>query len=183
MLFSLKEIREAVDITIGDDGFRSKEVIEILKQINKEESMQTKEVMDRLSSPPVYSDIKKVSLIDIIKDTLNKFKDANMGSKSARHNIANEVYNRIVDDMTEVTTADEFNKAYLTDLDRNTLILKRMKEQLDKGQIKYGQTIPEEDGRNWITESLEEILDSLVYITNKLLIIEKEEKNNEISKS
>jgi len=31
MLFDLEEVREAVDITIGDDGFRSKEVIEILK--------------------------------------------------------------------------------------------------------------------------------------------------------
>ena len=32
------EIREAVDIAIGDDGFRSKEVIEILKVIQKEET-------------------------------------------------------------------------------------------------------------------------------------------------
>jgi|TARA_R110000744_G_scaffold67328_6_gene137320 hypothetical protein len=32
------EIREAVDIAIGDDGFRSKEVIEILKVIKKEET-------------------------------------------------------------------------------------------------------------------------------------------------
>ena len=30
--YNLNEIREAVDIVIGDDGFRSKEVIEILKQ-------------------------------------------------------------------------------------------------------------------------------------------------------
>jgi hypothetical protein len=145
--------------------------------------MQNKETLERLNNPPQFEEVKKVSLMDIIENCLSEFEDANMASRSTRVNIANAVYNKIVDDMTEVTTADEFNKAYLTDLDRNTLILKRMKEQLDKGQIKYGKTIPEEDGRNWITESLEEILDSLVYITNKLLIIEKEEKNNEVSKS
>ena len=32
MLFNLEEIREAVNWAVGDDGFRSKEVIEILKQ-------------------------------------------------------------------------------------------------------------------------------------------------------
>ena len=31
-LYHEDDIREAVDIAIGDDGFRSKEVIEILKQ-------------------------------------------------------------------------------------------------------------------------------------------------------
>jgi len=30
--YSIDEIRQAVDIAIGDDGMRSKEVIEILKQ-------------------------------------------------------------------------------------------------------------------------------------------------------
>ena len=29
--YSISNIREAIDITIGDDGFRSKEAIEILK--------------------------------------------------------------------------------------------------------------------------------------------------------
>ena len=35
-LYHVDDIREAVDITIGDDGFRSKEVIEILKLIGAE---------------------------------------------------------------------------------------------------------------------------------------------------
>ena len=55
MLFNLKQIREAVDITIGDDGFRSKEVIEILKWMKKEESMQSKDVIDRLNDPPIVA--------------------------------------------------------------------------------------------------------------------------------
>ena len=38
MLFNLKEIREAVDWAIGDDGFRSNEVVEILKQMKKEDA-------------------------------------------------------------------------------------------------------------------------------------------------
>lgn len=38
MLFNLKEIKEAVDFAIGDDGFRSNEVIEILKQTREGDS-------------------------------------------------------------------------------------------------------------------------------------------------
>ena len=34
--YTEKQIKEAVDIAIGDDGFRSKEVIQILKVMNKE---------------------------------------------------------------------------------------------------------------------------------------------------
>jgi len=30
-LYHIDDIREAVDIVIGDDGFRSKEVVEVLK--------------------------------------------------------------------------------------------------------------------------------------------------------
>jgi hypothetical protein len=32
MLFNLKQIKDAVDIVIGDDGFRGDEVVETLKQ-------------------------------------------------------------------------------------------------------------------------------------------------------
>ena len=139
--------------------------------------MQSKKALDRLDNPPRYGEIKKISLIDIIENALKKFEDANMNSESARHNIANEVYKGIVNDMTEATTADEFNKAYTQGMDRNTLVLKRIKDRLDYGQIKYGQSIPAEDGRNWIKESLEEVLDLSVYITNKLLVIEESEKD------
>ena len=37
VLFNKDQIREAVDIVIGDDGFRSKEVIKILEIMTKEE--------------------------------------------------------------------------------------------------------------------------------------------------
>ena len=38
VLFTKEEVRSAVDIVIGDDGFRSKEVIEILKIMKKKEN-------------------------------------------------------------------------------------------------------------------------------------------------
>ena len=41
-LFNLEEIREAVDFATGDDGFRSNEVIEILKQMKKENNNESK---------------------------------------------------------------------------------------------------------------------------------------------
>ena len=37
--YTEKQIKEAVDIAIGDDGFRGKEVIEILKVMNKEKEI------------------------------------------------------------------------------------------------------------------------------------------------
>ena len=39
MMFNLGEIREAVDLAVGDDGQRSEEVVEILKQIRKEDAV------------------------------------------------------------------------------------------------------------------------------------------------
>lgn len=36
MMYSEQLIKEAVDIVIGDDGMRSKEVIEILRLLKKE---------------------------------------------------------------------------------------------------------------------------------------------------
>ncbi len=41
MLFDLKEIKEAVDFATGDDGFRSNEVVEILKQMREENKNAT----------------------------------------------------------------------------------------------------------------------------------------------
>ena len=40
--FTIKEIKNAVDIVIGDDGMRSKEVIEILKQERENETIHNR---------------------------------------------------------------------------------------------------------------------------------------------
>jgi len=42
MLFNLREIKEAVDWATGDDGFRSNEVVEILKQMKEEKENAAK---------------------------------------------------------------------------------------------------------------------------------------------
>ena len=39
LTYTEDQIREAVDIAIGDDGFRGKEVIEILKVMSKEKRL------------------------------------------------------------------------------------------------------------------------------------------------
>ena len=64
-------------------------------------------------------------------------------------------------------------------LGRNKQILKKLEERLSIGQIKYGQDIPINDGRDWLKEGLEEVLDGLVYLTNYLIQLDKnkEEKN------
>ena len=41
LLFNLREIKEAVDWAVGDDGFRSNEVIEILKLMREEKKNAT----------------------------------------------------------------------------------------------------------------------------------------------
>tara|TARA_R100000656_G_scaffold114421_1_gene86818 strand:- start:252 stop:623 length:372 start_codon:yes stop_codon:yes gene_type:complete len=62
---------------------------------------------------------------------------------------------------------------------RNVEILKRLEERLHMGQLKYGQDIPINDGRDWLKEGLEEVLDGLVYLTNYLLEIEQQRKEIE----
>ena len=49
-------------------------------------------------------------------------------------------------------------------------ILKLISRRLDKGAHKYGhKDIDVHDGRDWITESMEEVLDLAVYVSAKLL--------------
>ena len=43
----------------------------------------------------------------------------------------------------------------------------------------FGKRIPIDDGRDWLQESLEEVLDSLVYITNYLLSVKETRDKDE----
>ena len=43
-VYTLPQIKEAVDIAIGDDGFRSKEVVEILKTMDREKSLTVNDI-------------------------------------------------------------------------------------------------------------------------------------------
>ena len=47
----------------------------------------------------------------------------------------------------------------------NGQIIKRIKERLEHGKKEYPDDLNVHDGRNWLKETVEELLDSLVYIT------------------
>jgi hypothetical protein len=55
----------------------------------------------------------------------------------------------------------------------NQKILKLVEERLEEGKKKYGHENVETDGRDFIVESLEEILDCCVYVAAKLIEIQK----------
>ena len=63
----------------------------------------------------------------------------------------------------------------------NKELIKLIKERLDMGAKKYGEELDVNDGRDWIKESLEEQLDSIVYTAAALLQLKKKikEKNND----
>ena len=61
----------------------------------------------------------------------------------------------------------------------NEKILKLIQERLEEGERKYGHENVETDGRDFIVEALEEILDCSVYITAKLIEIQTRKENNE----
>ena len=115
MLFNLNQIREAVDITIGDDGFRSKEVVEILKLMKKEESMQSKEVMSRLNNPPVTDgrnkpidlgdmpedmdiELIKAAVYGMVESVLISYQEQDIRKKSVRHNIGKQIFKLFINE-------------------------------------------------------------------------------------
>lgn len=53
-----------------------------------------------------------------------------------------------------------------------------VEERLEKGKREYNEELDINDGRDWVNEALEEVLDSLVYLTAKLLQIKEREEND-----
>ena len=47
----------------------------------------------------------------------------------------------------------------------NDKIVKEVKRRIKKGQKKYGNDLSTTDPRDWLTESAEEMLDGVVYLT------------------
>ena len=70
----------------------------------------------------------------------------------------------------------EYNTQVLYCFERNKnmnkKILSLIEERLEEGKRKYGHENVETDGRDFIVESLEEILDCSVYIAAKLIEIQ-----------
>ena len=51
--------------------------------------------------------------------------------------------------------------------------------RLEKGKRQYGEQLEVDDGREWLEEALEELLDAIVYLTAELLLIKKNKDKNE----
>ena len=77
--------------------------------------MQSEETLDRLNSPPITDgrklpidigdmpedmdlELTKVALYEIIEKVLEKYKDGNLEAKSLRHNVASDVFKKIVEE-------------------------------------------------------------------------------------
>ena len=67
----------------------------------------------------------------------------------------------------------EYNTQILRSINVNERILKLIKKRLEIGQKKYGHENVETDGRDFIVEALEEILDCCVYVAAKLVTIKE----------
>lgn len=63
------------------------------------------------------------------------------------------------------------NKGY------NLEIVAKVIERLEKGKREYAEEVDIHDGREWIQETIEEVLDALVYLSAKLLMIQEKTRN------
>ena len=114
------------------------------------QEMMVQELLDRIESA--------------IQTFLARHPDADFEKSSTIKNISESIYNTINSESAP--------------LGRNKQILKKLEERLSIGQMKYGQDIPINDGRDWLKEGLEEVLDGLVYLTNYLIELDKNNEEN-----
>ena len=62
----------------------------------------------------------------------------------------------------------------------NSEIISMIQKRLEKGKRQYGDVIDVYDGRDWIQETLEELLDAQVYLTAELLKLRDSRKRRKI---
>tara|TARA_B110000444_G_C18844154_1_gene600840 strand:+ start:2738 stop:3028 length:291 start_codon:yes stop_codon:yes gene_type:complete len=62
--------------------------------------------------------------------------------------------------------------------EKNGEIIQLIKDRLDLGQQRYGSQLDPQDGRDWQQESLEEILDGMVYIAAEILRLKQDACEN-----
>ena len=55
---------------------------------------------------------------------------------------------------------------------KSLLILQKISERLNQGAERFENELPLDDGRDWEEEALEELLDGMIYISNRLLLIQ-----------
>lgn len=59
----------------------------------------------------------------------------------------------------------------------NQKIVNKIKERLEKGKKEYGDELNVHDGRDWLQESIEELLDTCVYLSAFALQLQERTKN------
>jgi len=117
-----------------------------------------------LESKDIVNKLLITDLVDKIEAEIENYVTQNsdgvdLQKQSHKHNLAETIFKKIT------TGADE--------IPRNVAVLKAVEERLDVGQKRYGQDIPIDDGRDWLQESIEEVLDTIVYLTNYLLTLKE----------
>ena len=60
----------------------------------------------------------------------------------------------------------------------NNHIISLIEERLEKGKREYNQEVDVHDGRDWLQEAVEELLDACVYLSAQIIKI-KERRANE----
>jgi hypothetical protein len=60
----------------------------------------------------------------------------------------------------------------------NNHIISLIEERLEKGKREYNQEVDVHDGRDWMKEALEELLDACVYLSAQIIKL-KERRANE----
>ena len=65
-------------------------------------------------------------------------------------------------------------------MSNNEKILKLVEDRLEMGKKEYEQDVPLDGSRNHLNDTLEELLDSIVYISAKILELQEYENNNNL---
>ena len=117
-----------------------------------------------LQSKDIVNKLLITGLVDKIEAEIENYVTQNsdgvdLQKQSHKHNLAETIFKKIT------SGADE--------IPRNVAVLKAVEERLNVGQKRYGQDIPIDDGRDWLQESIEEVLDTIVYLTNYLLTLKE----------
>ena len=63
-------------------------------------------------------------------------------------------------------------------MSNNERILRLVEERLEQGQEEYKQDVPLDGSRNHLQDTLEELIDSIVYLSAKVLELQESEKHS-----
>ena len=67
--------------------------------------------------------------------------------------------------------------ATLEDIDIREQLVNKIKGRLSLGADRYGSPLPLNDGRNFYEETLEEVLDAIIYMTAYMIKLQYERKD------